>query len=128
MNTHLSPEVFLNIAFDLNHTSLAPPWTQVLIFEDHTKRRKFVQNGVEGWYWGLSPERYWCYIVCPSHTCREDIQDSGIFPHNFLVPKHSSADAARQSVEDLVEALNNPAPASQFAVGDEQVQAIKNLQ
>ena len=66
--------------------------------------------------------------LCPSHTCREDIQDSGIFPHNWPVPKISSTDEARQAVEDLTEALNNPYPASPFAVGDEQPQAIKNLQ
>ena len=48
LNPRLSAKDFLNIAFNLNQTPLAPPGTKVLIFEGTGDRRTFTQNGVEG--------------------------------------------------------------------------------
>ena len=108
---------------------MAPLGTRVLIFEVPTKRRMFANHGVEGWYWGTYPEHYWCYTVYVSATRSERIINTvDFFPHNCPVTKLSSTDAARQSVEDLEEALNNIAPEYLFAVVDEQIQTIKTLQ
>ena len=115
--------------FDFNCTPMASPGTRVLIFEGTTKRPMFAQHGVEGWYWVPSPEHNQCYTVCvPSTHMERIVRTVDLFRCNFPVPKRLSTYTAFQAVEDLVETLNNPAPASLFAVGDEEIQAIKTLQ
>ena len=50
------------------------------------------------------------------------------FPHQYLVPKTSSVDAAIIAVQALTEALTNPVPAAPFPqFGDAQQQAIVDL-
>ena len=89
----------------------------------------FAYHGVEGWYLVPSPEHYQCYtIYVPDTRVERIVKTVGCFPHNCPVPKRLSTDAALQVVEDLAEALKNPVSASLFAVGDEQMQAIKTLQ
>ena len=73
MNPHLSAEAYAKWDFDFNRNPLAPPGTQVLIFEDPTKRRTFVHHGMEEWYLGPSPEHYECYTIYALATRAERI-------------------------------------------------------
>ena len=117
MNPHLSAEENLTGAFYSNPTPLVLSGTRVLIFEGLNKRHMFAQHGVEGWYWGPAPEHYQCYTVyVPTTLAERTVKTVEYPPHNCPVPKLLSTDVARQVVEYLAEALNNPAPASLFAV------------
>ena len=113
VNPRLSAEAYLNGAFDFNRTLLAPPVTQVLIFKGPTKQRMFAQHGMEGWYLGPSPKHYQFHTVYfPATRAERIIKTIKFLPHNCPFSKLSSADAARQELEDLADAINNPAPAS----------------
>ena len=128
MNPCLSVELYLNGAFEFNRTPLVPLRTRVLIFEGLNKRRTFEHNGVEGCYLRPSPDNYQCYtIYIPDTRSESIIKTVELSPHDFPVPKLSSADATRQSVEDLMKDLSNTAPWPPFSIGDDQFQAIKTL-
>ena len=126
MNPHLYTEVYLNGDFDFNHNSLSPPGTRVLIFEGPTKHCTFENHGVERWYLVPTPEHYRCYTVyAPALRAEIIIKTLKFFQHDWLAPKLSSTDAARQAINDLMEALRNSAPESPLSIGDKKMQAIK---
>ena len=129
INPRLSAEAQLNGAFDYNKTPLAPPGTRVLIHETPQNRRTWAAHGIEGWYLGRAAEHYRCYRVYATKTASERIASTvEFFPFHSVMPKTSSADAARDAASDLTHALLNPTPATPFAaLGESQLHALRQL-
>ena len=59
-------------------------------------------------------------------TLVERISDTvDLFPHRFDIPKTSSADSVAILASQLIHAIENPTPASQFKFEEPTVAAIK---
>ena len=129
LNPLLSAEALLNGAFDYNRTPLAPPGTKVLVHETPAQRQTWSPHAVDGWYLGAAPEHYCCHRTYIPATRKERIARTGeFFPHEFDMPRTSSADAAVVAAQDLVHALQHPTPASPFAqVKSDQAAALLQL-
>ena len=129
INPRLSAEAQLNGAFDYNTTPLAPPGTQVVVYENPENRRTWSPHGVDGWYLGSAPEHYRCHTVYVTKTRMERIARTvEFFPHDIDMPTTSSADNAAEAARMLAEALHNPAPASPFqTMGSDQMRALRQL-
>jgi hypothetical protein len=129
VNPKLSAEALLNGTFDYNRTPLAPPGTKVLVHETPAQRKTWAPHGVDGWYIGAAPDHYRCHRTYIPATRKERIARTvQFFPHNFTMPKTSSADAAIVAAQNLVFALQNPTPASPFAaVTSDQAAALDQL-
>jgi hypothetical protein len=129
LNPRLSAEEHLNGTFNFNRTPLAPLGTRVVIHEKPTQRRTWAPHGQEGWYIGYAPEHYRCYHIYVTATASTRISDTvEFFPQSFKMPKTSTADAAIFAAKDLINALQNPAPATPFAtLGSEQLTALRQL-
>lgn len=115
--------------FDFNRTPLAPPGTKVIAHEKPSVRNTWAPHGVDGWYIGPSREHYRCYhVYIPSTRGERDVDTIEFFPTQTKMPQLSSSDAAIAAAQDLVHALQNPAPAAPFTnIGDQQIAALKQL-
>jgi hypothetical protein len=129
LNPQLSSEAQLNGAFDYNRTPLAPPGTKVIVHETSSVRQSWAPHGVNGWYIGAASHHYRCWRVFIPQTAGERNSDTvEFFPATVPMPQLSSADAATQAIQDLIQALKHPHPATPFAtLGNAQYDAIKQL-
>ena len=129
INPGLSTYAPLEGAFDYNRTPMAPPGTRVVAHETPTQRRTWAPHGVDGWYIGRSPEHYRCYRIYVTTTAGErDVETVEFFPTQSKMPNTSSADAAIIAAQELIHALQNPAPATPFAnMGNDRLQALRHL-
>jgi hypothetical protein len=125
----LSSEAQLNGAFDCNWTPLAPPVTKVIVHESSSVRRSWTPRGADGWYIGAAPHHYRCWRIFIPQTAGERNSDTvEFFPATVPMPGLSSADAATQAIQDLIQALKYPHPVTPFAtLGNAQHGAIKQL-
>jgi hypothetical protein len=129
VNPKLSAEAILNGQFDYNRTPLAPPGTKVLVHETPAQRSTWSPHAIDGWYLGAAPDHYRCHRTYIPATRSERIARTvEFFPHNFAMPKNSSADAATTAAAALVHALQNPTPASPFGpIQSDQAAALDQL-
>jgi hypothetical protein len=127
LHPKLSAKENLNGTFDFNCTPLAPLGTKVLLHETPTQRRTWAPHGVEGWYAGYAPKHYRCYTIHVIRTNKTRIGSTvKFFPTQCTMPHTSSAIYALRAAQDLIMALQNPAPASALApVGLLQLQALQ---
>ena len=87
MNPKLSWYAQLYGEFNYNATPLAPPGTQVIIYENPTVRGTWESHWVKGWYLGPSMNHYWCHHVYVTKTRGERDSDCvKFFPHNTPLP------------------------------------------
>jgi hypothetical protein len=115
LNPRLSAEAQLNGPFDFNRTPMAPPGTRFIVHSKPSVRRSWDAHGVDGWYISHAPEHYRCYQVYVTTTRSQRTADTvEFFPTNVSMPKTSSSDRATFAALDLVDALQNPAPAAPF--------------
>ena len=129
MNPKLSAEATLNCAFDYNKTPLAPPGTKIIVHETPNQRITWAAHGVNGWYLDAAPENYCCHRTYITKTSKERIALTVEFPpHDHNMPTTSSANAVIVAAQDLVYALQNPAPPTPYAtVCTEQADALVTL-
>ena len=129
INPALSAHAQIFGAFDFNKTPLAPPGTSVLVHEKADSRKSWAPHGKPGFYLGPAMEHYRCYRVYILETNAERVADTvEFFPHKIPMPALSATDAAQHAVRDLIEAINQPHPATPFPhLGDEQLVAIREI-
>eukprot|EP00957_Ditylum_brightwellii_P202556 15330666-Ditylum_brightwellii.AAC.1 len=125
----MSAYTHLEGQFDYNKTPIAPPGTRLLIYKDSNKRLSWALHSVEGWYFGPAIEHYWCYCFhIPSTSEHRITATAEFFPQHCRMPAFPSADAATAAANNLIEALQHPAPASLFALlTKHHLHAIKEL-
>ena len=100
--------------FDFNSTPLAPLGTQTIPYEPKAQRKStFASHGVLGWYIGPAPDYYRNYkIYVPATKGTRFGKTVQFLPSTFPIPATSSADKASMLVEDLINEIKHPAPAS----------------
>ena len=112
INPKLSAYAQLNGQFDFMRTPLAPPGTQVLLFEDPTTRKSWAPHGKSAWYVGPAMEHYRCYKFYVPETNRlRTAATAKFFPAHCKVPQITTTDAAIEAANDLIKALTKPSPA-----------------
>jgi hypothetical protein len=115
VNPKLSAYAQLHGQFDFNRTPLAPPGCESIIFNGPDQRASWDFHGEKAWYTEPAMEHYRCYKTVNPLTNRQRIADTIEFlPHDFEMPKLSSADLAAHAAADLTNALRNPHPAAPF--------------
>ena len=113
LNPKLSAHTQVHGVFDYNRTPIAPPGIKVQVHEKPDDRKSWSPHSVDGWYIGPAPEHYRCYRVWVVSTRAERIADTlQWFPDRFRMPAASSTDIIRAGVNDIVQALQHPSPAS----------------
>ena len=129
MNPKLSGYAQLHGGSNYTAAPLALPGTQVIIHEKPTVRGTWAAHGVKGWYLGPSMNHYRCHHVYVTNTRGERDSDCvEFFPHNTPLPYKSPAENAIIVAQELVYALQNPAPQSPFSnIGESQLVAIETL-
>ena len=131
INPKLSAYMQLVGNFNFNATPLAPLGTKAIIYVDKKQRTStWGSHGHTGWYIGPSMNHYRNYHIYVTHTRDSRHGDTvAFFPTKFTMPETSSNDRAAAAIEDLVDALRNPAPASPFLnMGTTTNDAIRQLQ
>ena len=114
-NPKMSAYTTLGGEFDTNKTPLAPPGMKVVIHENPDKRASWAAHGVDGWYLGLALEHYRCYRVYVNNTRSErNVDTVGFFPQHTKVPSIAANDAATTAAQDLVAALYDPKPNTEW--------------
>jgi hypothetical protein len=102
----LSAYAQLHGQFDFNRTPLAPPGCEAIIFNGPDQRALWDLHGGKAWYTQPAMEHYRCFKTVNPLTNRQRIADTIKFlPHNFDMPKLSSADLAARAAADLTTAL-----------------------
>ena len=129
LNPRLSANEQLNGTFDFNRTPLAPPGTKVIVHVKPLVRQTWAPHGLDGWYIGPAMEHYRCFDTYISSTAHTRVSDTvEFFPAQAVMPQTSSADRATQAAHDLVEALQNPAPATPYlTVRNTHLAALQQL-
>ena len=86
-------------------------------------------RGEYGWYIEPAMEHYRCHKAYITKTRAERISDTVyIFTKIFHMPHMSSMDATYHATQNLIYALNNPAPASPLVkLGHVHKEALKTL-
>jgi hypothetical protein len=127
LNPKLSAYAHLEGNFDFNRTPLAPPGTKIVVHDKHHKT--WALHGLSGWYLGPAIDHYRCYTTWITDTRGIRISDTvDFFPAHVPKPQTSSADRALDAAQDLIHALQNPAPAAPFIeIGHQQTQALRRL-
>jgi hypothetical protein len=103
--------------FDYNRTPLAPIGTKTVVHLRTTQkgRTTFGDHGVIGWTIGpaLDHYRHWDFYIPKTRGTR--VSDTVVFlPKKYSIPTTASADRAATALEELTEALKNPAAAKPF--------------
>jgi hypothetical protein len=129
INPKLSAYAQLHGQFDFNATPLAPPGICILAHDKPNKRSSWAPHGEDGWYIGPAMDHYRCFRVYINKTKAERIVDTlDFFPARLTMPKHSSNDAIIKAAKDMIQALQEPHPATPFNVfGDKQLAALQQL-
>jgi hypothetical protein len=117
INPRLSAHTQIFGVFDYNRPPLAPIGTRTIVHERTTQqgRTTFSNHGVIGWTIGpaLDQYRHWeCFIPKTRGT---RVSDTVVFlPEKYSMSTTASADRASAALEELTEALKNPAAAKPF--------------
>jgi hypothetical protein len=103
--------------FDYNRTPLAPIGTKTVghLRTKQKGRTPFGDHGVIGWTIGpaLDHYRHWDFYIPKTRGTR--VSDTVVFlPEKYSMPTTASADRASTALEELTEALKNPAAAKPF--------------
>jgi hypothetical protein len=128
-NPQLSAHAQLYGMFDFNKTPLAPPGTRALVYEDPGNRASWAPHGKEAWYLGPAPEHYRCCRFHIPETKGTRISGTAeFFSHHCKLPAVSSANAAKHAAQELIHALQNPAPCLPFQrLAPRHLTAIRQL-
>ena len=114
--------------FNYNRTPLAPLGTKVIIHERANQRGTWADHGKAGWYTGPADQHYRHYEVYITTTGGSRVSDTiEFFPTKVTMPKTSSDDRITAAIEELTEAVKNPAPRAPFMSGNKTAEAIKSL-
>jgi hypothetical protein len=131
--SHSNPQLLAHAQlygmFDFNKTPLAPPSTRALVYKDPGNRASWAPHGKEAWYLGPAPEHYRCYRFHIPEIKGTRISGTAKFSsHHCKLPAVSSADAAKHAAQELIHALQNPAPRSPFQrLAPQHLTAIRQL-
>jgi hypothetical protein len=103
--------------FDYNRTPLAPIGTKTVVHlrTKQKGRTTFGDHGVIGWTIGpaLDHYRHWDFYIPKTRGTR--VSDTVVFsPEKYSMPTTAAADRASTALEELTEALKNPAAATPF--------------
>ena len=110
---HISDYTHIFGEFDFNHTTLAPPGTIVVIHNRPNDCASWEPHVEYGWYILTAIEHCRCHKVYTPKTRAELISDTVEFPpKTFHIPQMYSMGATYHAAQDLIYALQNPAPAS----------------
>jgi hypothetical protein len=117
INPRLSAHTQIFGVFDYNRTPLALIGTRTVVHERTTQqgRTTFSDDGVIGWTIGpaLDHYRHWEFFIPKTRGTR--VSDTVVFlPEKYTMPTTASADRASAALEELTEALQNPAAAKPF--------------
>jgi hypothetical protein len=100
--------------FDFNKTALAPPGCKVVVHERAMERGAWACHGVVGYYIGPAMNHYYrnynSYI--PETRGIRTTNTLEFFPEKVEMPTTSSTDRLARAIEDLVEILQQPHPAT----------------
>jgi hypothetical protein len=93
-----------------NRTLLAPPGTKVIVHKTSSICRSWASHGIDGWFIGAAPHHYRCWRVFIAQTAGKRNSDTvKFFPATVpAMPQLSSADAATQAIQYLLQALKHP--------------------
>jgi hypothetical protein len=129
LNPRLSADAQLNGTFDYNRTLMAPPGTHVIRHETPAQHGTWAAHGERGWSLGPTPEHYRNYRLYVTKTAAERTYGTvEFFPTHCPIPRLSSTDTIIKSAIDLIDALQNPAPAAPFAkLGKDPLAALHHL-
>ena len=131
INPKLSAHSQLFGLFNFNNTPLAPLGTKAVIYEPKQQRpNTFASHGKIGWYVAPALHHYRNYSIYIPQTRAIRLSKTVKFlPTMFDMPETSSADRATAAIEDLVDTLRNPSPASPFFTkGSPTNDALRQLQ
>jgi hypothetical protein len=117
INPKLSAHTQIFGVFDYNRKPLAPFGTRTVVHERTTQqgRTTFSDHGVIGWTIGpaLDHYRHWEFFIPKTRGTR--VSDTVVFlPEKYTMPTTASANRAAAALEELTEALKNPAAAKPF--------------
>jgi hypothetical protein len=129
INPKLSAWAQVHGTFDFNRTPLGPPGCRVLAHEKPAKRKTWAPHGLDGWYVGPAIDSYRCYTIWIWETRSLRVIDTLTwFPTKVTLPDSSSTDIILSCLQDILHALQHPAPKSPLAPRtDTQTQALLDL-
>ena len=130
LNPSLSAYAYLYGMFNYNSTPLAPPGIKCQIHEKPRQRKSWDPHSVDGFYVGPAMQHYRCHRVYVTKTRSHRISDTVEFlPTKVRMPQTTTLEKLQSSVNDIVELLRKPQPASPFLeFGNEQITALANLE
>jgi hypothetical protein len=117
INPRLSAHTQIFGVFDYNRTPLAPIGTRTVVHEQTTQqgRTTFSDHGVVGWIIGPALDHYRHWEIFIPKTRGTRVSDTVVFlPAKYTMPTTASADRTSAALEELIEALKNPAAAKPF--------------
>ena len=103
-----------------------PPGTKVIVHSKPYNQHTWDFHGLDSWYVSQSLEHYQSYKIYIINTHSEIISNTiELFPTQVNIPKISSADQATYTSKQIVNTLQNPAPAYPFATfGDVHIASL----
>jgi hypothetical protein len=117
INPRLSAHTQIFVVSDYNRTPLAPIGTRTVVHERPAQkgRTTFGDHGVIGWTTGpaLDHYRHWDFYI-PKTTGTRGSDTVVFLPEKYSMPTTASADRAAAALEELTEALKNPAATKPF--------------
>ena len=128
-NSKINAYTALNGLFDYNKTPFLPLGTQIIVHEKPDKRRTWAPRGTDAWYIGPAMEHYRCLDCYIPSTHSTRIADTvELIPSFIPIPKTSTEDYLRQSVDDILSIISSPTtniPSLKF--GSNTTNAIKQI-
>ena len=116
INPKLSAYAQLHGHFDYNRTPMAPPGIRVLVHVKPADRTSWSPHAEDGWYTGPAFDSYRCYTVWIWASRASRICDTLTWlPTKLTLPVASSDDRILAGIQTIVQALQQPAPASPLA-------------
>jgi hypothetical protein len=108
---------------------MAPLGICIILHEKPNQHRTWAPHGLNWWYISYAPKHYRCYMVYVMATSATQITDTiKLFLQHCTMPKTSSSDAAIFTAQDLIHALQHPAPAPRLSqLGSEQAHSLQQL-
>ena len=102
--------------FDFNKTTLAPPFTKVVMYEKTGQQKSWDSHGVKIWYLVPDTEHYIFYTVYVQKTKAEHIAYAVEFPtEHHKMPVISNQKSETNTALDLIESIANQSPTATFA-------------
>ena len=78
-------------------------------------------------HWQITIKLQKIQMIHDKHQIRKNSEIVDFFPHRFCTPITSSLDAEAIAASQLIHALENPTPSSQFKVEEPALAAIKKV-